>query len=267
VAPFAVVAAVSMPAMALADEPTKVQCAEANEKAQALRQQESLQAARTALATCLATSCPGPIRQDCADRIAEIDRAIPTLVFDVTDLAGHDLTGVALRVDGALVTSSIGGAALPVDPGTHQVTFVPRAGAEVTRTIVVREAEKARRIDVQLDVPSPVADSGRTQRLVAIVAASTGVAGVIVGSVLGFVAKSTYDSAVTNDCGGAASHCSATGVSQISSAHAQATGSTVAFIAGGALIAGGVTLWLTARHRVEVAPVAGGATMGLTGSF
>ncbi len=262
------------PRGALALGPTKEECVEANEKAQALRQEDRLQAARQSLALCLASSCPGPVRQDCADRIAEIDRVLPTLVFDVKDQDGHDVMGVALKLDGKLLVSSLGGAAVPVDPGTHEVTLVPTVGAEQTLTLVVHEGEKARRVAVALVVHpllgagAGAADApGRTQRVAGLVVGGAGVLGIVVGSVLGIVAKSTYDSAVSSDCGGDASHCSSTGLSHISSAHGQAAASTGSFVAGGVLAATGVTLFVTARQAVIVAPTSGGGVLTLRAAF
>jgi hypothetical protein len=251
---------------------TKEQCAEANEKAQSLRAQESLQAARSSLALCLDDSCPGPIRQDCAERVAEIDRVMPSVVFDVKDAAGHDVLGVTLRVDGKPTPHALEGGTVPMDPGKHELTFVPASGAPVTQEVVIREGEKARRITVEVAAAAPkapveAADPGRTRRIVGLTAGGVGLAGIVVGTALGFIAKSTYDSALSQDCGGNLSRCSATGVSQVNSAHGQATGATVGFVAGGVLLAGGVTLWLTARQSVVVAPTAGGATVGLAASF
>lgn len=259
------------PRPARAVEPTKQECVEANERAQALRQQESLQAARESLALCLASSCPGPVREDCADRLAEIDRVLPTLVFDVKDQDGRDLTGVALRVDGKLLAASLGGAAVAIDPGSHQVTFMPTVGPEKTESIVVHEGDKARRIAVVIVVPAQpptlIDPPGRTQPVAGIVVGGAGVLGIVVGTVLGIVAKSTYDSAVTSECGGNASHCSGAGLSQISSAHGQAAASTASFIAGGVLAATGVTLWLTARQSVRAAPVSGGGVLSWGATF
>jgi hypothetical protein len=47
--------------------------------------------------------------------------------------------------------------------------------------------------------------------------------------------------------------CSATAVQDDASAHTQATVSTVGFVAGAALLAGGIALYLTAPNGSEVA--------------
>src|ERR1700682_5135359 len=79
---------------ALAAKPTKKECAAANEAAQDLRSAGRLRDARASLAVCTAASCPGPIREDCAQRLKDVEAAIPTVVFVAKDAAGNDLGAV-----------------------------------------------------------------------------------------------------------------------------------------------------------------------------
>jgi hypothetical protein len=67
----------------------------------------------------------------------------------------------------------------------------------------------------------------------------------VAGTVLGLVAKSTYDHAIQAECGGNPNACSASGASDGTSAHVDAAAATVAFAAGTALVAGGAVLLLT----------------------
>jgi hypothetical protein len=189
-----VIAGTAIAPRAFAADPTKQECVDANEKGQSLRQRESRAEARAQFVVCLASSCPEPVREDCADRIAEIERSEPAAVV-IAD------------------------------------------------------------------------DGGGMQRNAGIGVAGLGAAGLIVGGVLGLVAKSTYDDALKEDCGGDARRCTAAGVSQVGTAHDQATVSTVGFIAGSALVAGGVILWATARRDLHVTPVVGGGTLMLGGTF
>jgi hypothetical protein len=261
----ALAAALVAQADAASADPTKQECVEANETAQGLRQHERLQAARGALAACLATSCPGPVREDCADRLAEIDRAMPTVVFAVTDPRGHDLVQVALRVDGNLVASRLDGVAIPIDPGPHALTFVPASGMVLETTIVVREGEKDRKEPVVL--LGKDADEVRVQRIAGFALAGLGAIGVVIGGVLGVVAKSNYDGALQGECGGDAQRCSPAGVAGVNAAHGEAAGATGGFLAGVALLGGGVALWVTAPRGVGVVPVVGGATFAFGGTF
>jgi hypothetical protein len=253
-----------VPGTALAADPTKVQCVEANEKAQALRQEESLLAARASLTVCLAAACPGPVRQDCAELMAEVDRAMPTVVFEVLDRAGQEVHGVSLLVDGTLEPRALDGAPVEMDPGTHEIVFTAKAGTRITETIVVHEGEKDRRVIARATERElgglPL--SGRT--ISGLTMAGLGVVGITTGAVLGLVAKSTYDAASCHDNPG---NCTTAGASEISTAHGQAAASTVSFIVGGALLAGGVTLWATGRSRVQVAASGSGAVVALGGAF
>jgi hypothetical protein len=251
------------PAMASA-EPTKQECVASNEKAQALREQEHLSAAREQLAVCIAAACPGPVRQDCAERIAEIDSVMPTLVFEVKDEAGHDLTRVELRVDGKLSRTVLDGAPVRIDPGEHELSF-GSGGAPLTKVFVVREGQKDRHERIVLTTPPPT--PGRARQVGALVAGGIGITSIVVGTVLGVVAKSTYDNALSSDCQGDAHRCTPPGVSMVSMAHDEATVSTVGFVAGAVLVASGVALWATSSHEVRVQPLVGGGALALGGTF
>jgi hypothetical protein len=101
--------------------------------------------------------------------------------------------------------------------------------------------------------------------VLAVVAGGVGVAGLAVGGVFGFVAKGHNDDAAAH-CAG--SQCDATGISLLDQARSAATVSTVGFVAGGALLAGGVVLWLTAPRApsstgLVIAPGAAPSFAGL----
>lgn len=189
--------------------PTKQECVDENELGQALRQAGKLRAARAELSMCVASSCPGPVREDCAARISEIDSAAPTVVFDVRDRAGHAVSDVALRIDGDLATTRLGADEVLFDPGAHHLTLTPRGASPSAVTLTLREGEKGHRETVVVDDPG----SGRrsTRRNVGIALTAVGVASALVGGALGVVAKVTYDSALRDDCNGMASTCTPAG--------------------------------------------------------
>ncbi len=59
-------------------------CADAAEHAQQLRRTESTRAAREELVrTCAKPACPALVKKDCAAWLADLDKALPTLVFHV----------------------------------------------------------------------------------------------------------------------------------------------------------------------------------------
>jgi hypothetical protein len=61
---------------AAADAPTKQECVAANEAAQDLRRAGKLREAREKLAVCLDEGCPKAVRDDCAQRRDEVDKAM-----------------------------------------------------------------------------------------------------------------------------------------------------------------------------------------------
>jgi hypothetical protein len=111
--------------------------------------------------------------------------------------------------------------------------------------------------------PPPAAEPGPASPLktVGLIVGGVGVAGLAVGGVFGILALSQNASANSGHCGGSlggANQCDPTGVSLRSQAVSYGNVSTVAFIAGGVLAAGGATLWLVAPSgHVQVAPVTG----------
>ena len=262
------------PGGALAAGPSVQQCIAANESAQDLQAAGKLREARARLASCEATSCPGALREDCAKRVDAIDRAMPTVVFLAKDAAGNDMSAVRVTIDGALLTERLDGRALAVDLGEHLFRFEAKEGPVVMKKLVIHEGEKDRRELVLLDgAAAPPAETGdkpalvarprseepvrtgKTQRTVGVALAGVGVAGVVVGSIFGLVAKSTYDGALTHCPQGAngPSGCGTAGHDASQTAHGQALISTIAFIAGGALVAGGAALFFTAPKESRVA--------------
>jgi hypothetical protein len=277
---------------AWAADPTKDQCIDANEAAQGLRKSEKLREAEQKLLVCVSSTCPGPVREDCGQRLTEVRAITPTLVFVVKDDADQDLSDVRVTMDDQVLASKLDGTAIAINPGPHHFVFESPGHAKEERSLVIREGEKDRHERVVLvntpadAVPAAVApvvaptaaptaeapsNPGRTQRIAGLVVAGVGVAGVVVGSVFGIMAKSTYDSGFGTCQKGNPNACSAAGVQQGNgTAHDQATVSTIAFIAGGVLAAGGVALYFTAPHAsVAVAPTLGvrSAGVGLSGSW
>lgn len=59
---------------ARAQEPSKLECIEANERAQRLKREGQLEQARAALRVSLGASCPAPVREDSTQLMAAIDK-------------------------------------------------------------------------------------------------------------------------------------------------------------------------------------------------
>jgi hypothetical protein len=129
---------------AAAAEPTKDQCIDANEAAQTLVHSARLRAAKRKLQVCVATSCPGPVREDCAQQMNQIELKIPTIVFEAKDENNRDLSAVRVTMDGQPLVETLEGTAIPLDPGSHTFVFHSEGRGEQTWTLVLHEGEKDR---------------------------------------------------------------------------------------------------------------------------
>ncbi|MET0385876.1 MAG: hypothetical protein ABW321_07950 [Polyangiales bacterium] len=158
-------------AQAHAAEPSTAECLAANERSIALRRQHALQAAREALLSCAATTCPADVRNECVLRLGEVNAQQPTIVFVVKDTHGEPLSAVSLSVDGTVVADRLAGTALPLDPGEHVLVFSAAGLPAARKRLIAYEGEKARREAVVLGeqaasasaplaTPAPAAVSG-----------------------------------------------------------------------------------------------------------
>ncbi len=258
---------------------TADQCIDANAKAQGLARDGKLVASREQLVMCVDTHCPAIVRDDCARRLDELDRLQPTIVFDAKDAAGNDVLAATVKVDGRRLADKLDGSPLAVDPGAHAFTFEVAGQPPVTRTFVLREGEKGRNEHVVVGagasgaarprsfdgVPRPdIARRGMGgQKVGALAIGGVGIAGIAVGSVFGVLASSAWNKS-KSEC--SATSCPPDGHAQAVADHTTTvtfgTVSTVAFIAGGVLAAGGVVLFLTAP-RVRIEPSLGPASAGV----
>ncbi|MBX3189601.1 MAG: hypothetical protein KF819_21425 [Labilithrix sp.] len=253
---------------ARADDPTTAECLSASERTLQLRGQRKLRAAREQALVCAATSCPADVRVECERRIHGLNDAIPTVVFEVRDKDGTDLTGVRVSMDGTRLTERLEGSAISIDPGEHTFLFEAEGRGRLEKKILIREGEKNRHETIVLEgashpgsapalVPTPAPapspqppppehaeqSTGGTQRVVGLVIAGVGLAGLGVGTALGFAAKSRYDDSA-GYCTG--NFCDPDGGAIRDDARGTGNVGTAVFIVGAAALVGGLALWLTA---------------------
>jgi hypothetical protein len=237
---------------ALADD--KAACLDANDKAQTLRAAHQLVEAAEQLRICARAECPHVVQSDCVKWSAEVETLVPGVVVTAKNAAGADVIDVTVTVDGKPLMSKLTGQAVPTNGGLRTFHFVAADGSTADQQVLVKEGVKDQPVAVVLArsaalgapgaVPGPASpasggSSGSPLRTVGWVVGGVGVAGLIVGAVAGGIAVSDQSGAHCTD-----DKC----LGSLSGAKSAATASTVGFVAGGVLVAGGVGLILFAPH-------------------
>jgi hypothetical protein len=269
-------------------KPSKDQCVDADTLAQDLRRAGKLLSARTALQVCIDPACPGLVREDCGQRLDELTRALPSLIFSAKDVTGRELSAVTVTIDGKPKAYHLDGSAIDVDPGEHTFDFQAAGLAPARLELRIREGERKRPRDIVLGPPPPpqasslqprstsgdrnaqdsessaeaggrASSSGSTQRLLAWTALGLGATGVVVGTVFGLKSKSKHDDAKAcgTTCPDEASYQANEDALKFGNT------STVSFIMGAVGLAGGLTLWLTAKPRQTNSSAQAQVTAGL----
>jgi hypothetical protein len=274
--------AISLPAQGA--DPTKAECIASNEKAQELRRSGKLTAARELLPTCVAASCPAALREDCAQRLSEIESAMPDIVFQVTDTAGNDLAAVRVTMDGRPLVDRVGGSSIAVDPGEHQFGFQSDGKRSVEKTLIIREHDKARIEKVvlealpklgtsaQREAPPPSmesAPSGSKQiSPLVFVAGGVGIVGIGAGVALA-LAEGSKHAALEGECNGNACPPSAQG--DLDAFHTLRAASIVGYGIGAlGLVGAGVFYFTASTSRPETSTARvwiGPSSIGATETF
>lgn len=195
-------------------------------------------------------------RENVARDIAQVRSFTATLTVSV------DVEGATIFVDDETYVSPLS-EAIRVNPGVHRIAVAKEGYLEAARTIEVaggdfpavqlsllpRPAEERPKAVVAADVGGSEHDGevGDGQRAAGLIAGGAGVVGLGIGAAFGLVAMSKN--------GDVKAMCTipacpdARGPALADEARSAATVSTIGFVAGGALLAGGVALYLTAPKR------------------
>jgi hypothetical protein len=200
----AVVVAASWPSAVLAGGVPRAACVSSYERGQEARRAGSLREAAREFATCGDDSCPAITKTDCVTWLGEVAAATPSVSLVVLDAEGRDLTEGRVQIDGEVVAESLDGKALPVDPGKRAIQVTTSAGAVVSETVLIREGEKLRRVELRLGGPrgAPAPSSGGPSIATWVVGAAGGAAligfGVVGG--LGLAERSDAESTCAPRC-------------------------------------------------------------------
>jgi hypothetical protein len=278
-------------------------CDEDYVAAQKAEKTGALLSARDHYKTCATGACPTSVQKDCTLAFASVSPRIPSIVVTVS-FGAAPVSQVTVTMDGKPIPFD--GKAFDVDPGKHSFHFALDDGRTKDFDAVVVEGTRGQPIkaefeaksttttpttssadDASTPTPQPSAslegssDGGGTSttRYLALGVMGVGVVGLVVGTIEGMHAKSSWNDA-KGECASAtdcASHDAA--VADQQSAHTAATISTVSFVLGGAALVGGaIWYFLTPSGAHEKTPDSvslqfspavypGGMSAALWGSF
>lgn len=176
--------------------------------------------------------------------IANLEPRLPKLKIIIHQKpSGLEITRNGLDV------SAVVGDALPVDPGTHEIEASARGYVTEKRMVTVAEKQT---VTVELSL---VKDVTSPRRVAAYVVGGVGLAGLVVGGVMGGLA---YDKlgVIGNNCSPPTEKvrwCNATGLAAADSAQSTGLASTIGFAVGGVGVATAAILLVTERKRPAVA--------------
>lgn len=169
------------------------------------------------------------------------------------------IPGLEVQRDGAKLGEPLWGTAVPTDGGLHVIRASgPHKKPWEGRVQVPTEGGSAG-IDIPVleDAPDETERDGSTQRIVGLGLGGVGLVGLVVGTIVGLQVKPKADEA-DPFCRG--NQCTKPGFDLRNDARSLATLSTIAFIAGGALLVGGGIVFFTAPHgtgaKAAVVPAA-----------
>ncbi len=134
----------------------KQTCVTASEKGQQLRSAGKLVEAREQFNVCGRTECPKLIQQDCTQWMSEVLASLPSVVPGAKDHKGRDIVDARLSIDGKVVTETLDGKPIVLDPGVHSFVFEAKGegaagGApSVKEQVVIKPGEKNRIVSVTI---------------------------------------------------------------------------------------------------------------------
>jgi hypothetical protein len=135
-----------------ADE--KEACLSAADQGQSLRDDGKFSLARDQFLACARDVCPKLVHDQCTEWQRQLDESTPTVVFGVKDEHGNDVAAARVLADGKLITSTLDGKPVPLDPGAHDIRFErDDPNQVVTVHVVLRTGEKNRDLTASFALP------------------------------------------------------------------------------------------------------------------
>ena len=216
----------------------------------------------------MAAEAADPRAAKIKDLAEELDVSVPRVTILVPKGADPDIVAT-ITLDGEPFEASRIGEEQRVDPGPHMIEFtvsgetqrkmVPleRGGSsELTLEIPKGTGKKKTRVDedggdedTEEDDPS-APRPGRTQRILGLSLVGGGVAAGVVAGVLTLGARNKYRDALDNYCMSDAMMCDDRGLEITGDARSRANLATVVTVIGGALVIGGIVMYVLVPDAV-----------------
>jgi hypothetical protein len=211
-----------------------------------------------------------------AQKESELKAQVPRLTITV---AGASVPGLVVERDGKALDPAVFGVAIPLDPGAHTIKATAPKKEPFATTVTLRASEALHILEIpalkdaapvapppperkpalETPPPAPPGPGLGTQRTIAIALGGAGVVALGIGAYFGLHASSLQSDAKPHCFGDGT--CDADGVSLTDRAGSSADVSTILFVAGGALLAGGAALWFTAAPSKNASTTGAGPSL------
>lgn len=217
-------------------------------------------------------------QNDRADFAKQHADALEAKLSKLTVLVPHPVSGIRVTRDGTLVDAAAIGVAVPVDPGDHVVEASAPGKNAWKGTVHVGDVSDAKAIEVpeltdapqEAPVAPVVAEKGGLSggRIAGIATAGAGVVSLGIGAVFGVIALGK-ESDSNKDCNvnGVANDCYPAGATLRRDAVNDGNLSSIFLGVGGALVIGGVVLWLTTSPSHPASVAFDGRGVRFSGAF
>jgi hypothetical protein len=126
-------------------------CVADHKRVQTARESGHYLESREAAARCAQASCPQLIREDCAGWYVDVADSTPSIVLDVRDREGRDVSAPEVTLDEHKL--DVHDRAIALDPGSHELRVEAAGFAPHVERILLRQGERNRRVAITL-VPS-----------------------------------------------------------------------------------------------------------------
>lgn len=137
----------------------RVECLDAFARAQRLRREALLIEARQALLACAQAGCFEVVRVKCTEWLEEVEADIPTLVLAITDERGQASTRARVLIDGGGASAALGGRALEINPGTHDISVELRNGKRIEKAVTILQGKKNQLVTFDFTPPEEPVDT------------------------------------------------------------------------------------------------------------